>query len=484
LENAGISHCQWKSNEHLAEALTGLTDIDLLVDKAQAARCEAILAELSFKRFQSQPWARYPGIEDWIGFDSCTGRLVHVHLHYQLLAGAKHLKEHHIPWEKLVLDTAIKDPVYGVCITHPNVELLLLIARIALKSSRLRIARASLGRALFPEELVREFNYLLGQADRGEVLRYAGDLLGVECSKLIEGILRRGTLPDARTTWRLRSLVGRALKEHRRYSGPAIALQVAQKWVHSRSARALRKFRMAGQAGKRLHSGGAVIAVVGSDGAGKSAVSQELQRWLSWKIDTQKVYFGTGDGPVIAPIKVAKRLARAGSRGKAGTGSLARASQEGERRKPFVREIGSRVLGLTIALDRRRKARWAARVRLNGGIVVADRYPQNQFPAIFDGPRTRGDGENASRVGRFLSQRELQVYSQIERFPPDIVLKLHVPVDIAQIRKPDHSLDEILQKAVITNALEFPSSHVINIDASEPLDCVLLAAKRRIWESL
>jgi len=64
---------------------------------------------LGYKRFIAQAWARYPGIEDWIGFDEETGQLAHVHLHYQLVLGRKYVKEQHLPWEELVLDTAVQD---------------------------------------------------------------------------------------------------------------------------------------------------------------------------------------------------------------------------------------------------------------------------------------------------------------------------------------------------------------------------------------
>ena len=114
LEEAGVRHCQWKSNEHLSEALSGLTDIDLLVDKVQAPQCERILAGLTYKRLHSQPWARYPGIEDWLGLDERTGKLVHIHLHYRLLSGAKNVKEQPLPWEKLFLDSAIKDARFAL----------------------------------------------------------------------------------------------------------------------------------------------------------------------------------------------------------------------------------------------------------------------------------------------------------------------------------------------------------------------------------
>jgi thymidylate kinase len=213
-------------------------------------------------------------------------------------------------------------------------------------------------------------------------------------------------------------------------------------------------------------------------------VSSELQKWLSWKIDTHEVYFGTGDGLVSAPVKLAKNLAGVHNGRKDGPAAAAQDRPEGERRRSLVREIGSRVLGLMIATERRRKVLKANRLRLNGAIIVADRYPQNQFAGINDGPRVRAIENEAPRVGRFLARRELNIYDRIEEFAPDIVVKLHVPVEVARTRKPDHSIEEIRRKAEITDSLAFPHSQVIDIDASKPLDCVLLTVKKRVWNSL
>jgi hypothetical protein len=484
LEETGVRHCQWKSNQHLAEALSGLTDIDLLVDKAQATQCERILNGLSFKRFQSQPWGSYPGIEHWLGLDEGTGKLVQVHLYYQLLSGAKLVKEQHLPWEKLILDTAIKDPRYDIRITDPNIEMLLLIVRIGLKTSLPRIARGMLGQDILSKDLLAEFDYLLEQTDPAILQRYAAELLSPECAAEIGEIIRRGSPADPATVWRIKSAVSRAIQEHRRYAEAAGLVFAAQRRLYSLGARALRKLDIASQAGKRLHSGGALIAVVGCDGSGKSTVSKELQEWLSWKIDSHEVYFGTGDGLVSAPVKFAKNLAGMQVPGKARPAASVQERPEGKRQKSSVREMGSRVLGFMIAVERRKKVLKANRLRLNGGIIVADRYPQNQFVGINDGPRTRETGERSSRIGRFLARRELDIYDEIGEFAPDIVVKLHVPVEVARTRKPDHSVEEIRRKAEITDNLQFPYSQVIDIDASKSLDCVLLTVKKRVWNSL
>ena len=87
LEKKEILHCHWKSNQHLMDALSGLTDIDLLAETTKVHEVESILLQLGFKKVVSQSWCRYPGLDDWIGFDYDSGRLVHIHLHFQLLMG-------------------------------------------------------------------------------------------------------------------------------------------------------------------------------------------------------------------------------------------------------------------------------------------------------------------------------------------------------------------------------------------------------------
>src|SRR5437879_4701661 len=49
LNGAGIRYCHWKSNWKLAEALRGDTDIDLLVDRSDAARFQSLVASFGYK---------------------------------------------------------------------------------------------------------------------------------------------------------------------------------------------------------------------------------------------------------------------------------------------------------------------------------------------------------------------------------------------------------------------------------------------------
>ena len=117
-----LSICHWKSNEHLAPALDGLTDLDVLVDRRQHIELQALLAYSGFKRFTATPLRGYPAVEDYLGFDEATGRLAHLHLHYQLTLGQRHLKGYRLPWEARVLATRRLDPAHGVFVSDPALD--------------------------------------------------------------------------------------------------------------------------------------------------------------------------------------------------------------------------------------------------------------------------------------------------------------------------------------------------------------------------
>jgi thymidylate kinase len=120
---------------------------------------------------------------------------------------------------------------------------------------------------------------------------------------------------------------------------------------------------------------------------------------------------------------------------------------------------------------------------MRGSILITDRYPQNQFVGIYDGPRVaRKNAESGLR--KFFSKLEEQKYQEISKISPDIVFKLHVPLNVALQRKPDHNAENIQRKAEITNELEFAESKVIDIDASKPVADVLNSVKKNVWESI
>jgi hypothetical protein len=60
LNDCGVAWCYWKSHRHLNAALSGRSDLDLLVIRADHALLQRTLVECGFKLFPSAHFATTP----------------------------------------------------------------------------------------------------------------------------------------------------------------------------------------------------------------------------------------------------------------------------------------------------------------------------------------------------------------------------------------------------------------------------------------
>jgi len=142
LDDRGVAYCHWKSNDHLDAALSADTDLDVLVDPAGIDDVYAVFAELACRRGRVANARNDVGLEDFLGVDEESGRMVHFHVHYRIPGGERHNKRFRLPWERTVLETRVRDES-GVWVTAPDVEVVLLLTRYALKLRGRDIARGS-----------------------------------------------------------------------------------------------------------------------------------------------------------------------------------------------------------------------------------------------------------------------------------------------------------------------------------------------------
>ena len=131
LNEASIRYCHWKSNLRLPEAMQGETDLDLLVDRKHSEDFRRILYQHDIKPCMAAREMRYPALEDYLGFDQTSGKLFHLHVHYQLVLGEQFVKNYRIPIETQVLDSVHFDS--GVKVPAAEVELSILCMRALLK---------------------------------------------------------------------------------------------------------------------------------------------------------------------------------------------------------------------------------------------------------------------------------------------------------------------------------------------------------------
>lgn len=485
LDAEAIRYCHWKSNEHLGPALTGVTDVDALFDRRAAQRLAHLLtSDARFKRFVVKAGRGYPGIEDYVGFDPGTGKLTHLHVHYQLTLGEKFLKGHRLPWEEAMLATRVRDPEHNVWVTDPHLELLILIARAAMKLRWRDRALALMGHAYVRGSMLREMRWLAARVRSDRLIQIATPLVGPAAAHAAAAMIStRG--PSIGQLVAFRRLADPPLHAYRMYSGPGAARRMMFRewtWIWWRVSHWIT--RAPTRSTRTPPQGGVAIAFVGPDGAGKSTLTQAIAKWLSGEMAVVSTYGGSGKGTASQPRRWLQRVsAMARPTATIPTGPTAGSPSRSE--PTGLRLFGRLLWVLALARERRRWAQGVRQARSLGMIVLSDRLPQSQFAGLNDGPRLGHWIDSPSWLRRTVARREQAAFRLAELVPPDLVVRLHVPVDIAARRKPDTPLDQLQRKVEIVAQLTFPStSRVAEINAAQPIERVLAEVKQAVWECL
>lgn len=482
--DADIRWCHWKSNRDLAESMDGSTDLDLLVDSARLDDVYGIISDLGLRRGRVAGSRVDVGLEDFVGDCQATGNMVHIHTHWRLVSGEQHHKRFRIPCERLILDTRLPGEIEGTWVTNPGAETVLLAIRTGLKlrwRDRLGlIAKYKTSIADIGDEL----DWLVRHSTMDEIRSFAAQMLGAKAAAAAVELAEKG--PSTRRLLRLRRAVQRDFVLQTSARGAQARVQRwhrEEMWLRRGIAR--HWFPRPVLLGRGGPAGGLMVAIVGSDGSGKSTLNKALHKWFSLKIDVLPVYFGSGDGNsslILKPFKLVLKRVKRGSSGLEG------ASNTDDDPGRLNREPGlTRVAwALAVSLEKRQSLKRAFKARTRGLLVIADRYPQTQIPGINDGPQLRMWAESSSGLKRRLSAWEAAPYQRANRFPPDLILRLRVSPEVAAQRRPEHDPDDLKRRIRIVGSLEFPASlhGVVEIDADQPQADVFAAARRAIFEHL
>ncbi|PZF75537.1 hypothetical protein DK847_16970 [Aestuariivirga litoralis] len=472
----GIRFVHWKSNGHLAEALSGQTDIDMYADPAQRAVVRNILREQNALEMRSQPWGSYPDVEDWLLMDETTGRFLHVHLHFALVTGLRRIKHLRLPWGEALL--AHTDHALDAEWPTPTAEMELMILIVRMWAKMPPAKRK--GKLKLPHHVRAELDWLLSRADAARLKTLAGELLpGFDTAPV--GALAGNPPPTDEAVLAVSRSVYAALKDHHRMPWAEARLRGAALNLKATAAKELRKLRPATVTGKRAAGPGLVVAFIGSDGSGKSTLTAAIRKWLRYKLDVHGYYMGSGQGST----RLLDRLRHAvKARTKKSKKPKTPKTPEGEGAPRARKPAGflDRLLALhqlPATSSKRRALAQARRLAEGGSMVVLDRFPQMQVYGIYDGPRLQ---EGASFGWAAAAERE--GYRRLATLRPDLLIKLVVSPEVAHARKPDHSLSSIARKCALTRELDFAGVDVVSVDADQPLDQVMLAVKRTIWQRI
>jgi thymidylate kinase len=476
LDRGGVRYCHWKSNAWLSEPLRAESDLDLLVARADATRFQTVLGSLGYKPCVADG---SPSICHYYGLDEPSGRLVHVHAYYRILTGGAVLKNHRLPLEEMLLSGTRR--IGGIPVPDPAAELVSLVVRKMIESAA-PIEAAFLARER--TAVLEELAWLSAGASEGEISR----LLHEHLPDLdLDLFLKCREAMTSGTAVR-RLLLGRALssrlRRYRRYSGMRAAL------IRSSRLCAGLAGRLRGRRSSRvLLSGGGVVAVVGPDGAGKSTIVGELARWLGACIQVRSVH----------AVKPPPSVATAGLRGLLPL--LRRCAPR--YRKTAVDAAGGRgaeglrsgrlfllyaVRAVALAHERKRLLLRAHRMAAGGTVIVSDRYPTLQ-PGVPEGPALSFLLGDRNPLYAWVARLENKIYRAIP--PPDVVLHLEVPLDLACHRNltrekagAPKSTEIIRRRHALTTRLQFPGSPVHRVSTDGDLEVTLRSVKEIVWKAL
>jgi thymidylate kinase len=462
LREAGVGYCHFKSNAFLDRSHSGENDLDLLVARNDEARFAAVLHGLGFKLALRDAGA-LPGVLDYYGYDAPGDRIVHVHAHYQLIVGDDLTKNYVLPLQRAFIEQST--PAGDLRVPPAELELILLVLRLTVK--HLVWDAHALHRGPVPGSARAELAYLEARADPGLVHRHLRDLLPTVDVATYEAC-RQALGPGAGAAAGIRAglrLVP-ALRPYARRSRAQDLGLMAMRRANGLAARAVPRR----PSRKRLVAGGAFVALVGADGAGKSTAIKMLEGWLGRTFPVVRVHLGR------PPASPPRRLLTTASRGRSLGRKLA------GRRRPD-RSTEQAVLAVALARDRYLTFRRARARAAEGAIVISDRFPLPQL-ATMDAPRVERFAHPRRHAGlvRRLAELERRYYAMIAG--PDLLVVLRVDPEDAVARKPEEDPHFVRSRWAEIWSVDWESLGMHVVDAGAPVSEVHARLKSLVWPAL
>jgi len=465
LERRGVMYCcQWKGSWKKHRWMAGEGDIDLLVERATEPQFTAVLEELGFHRTTPPSGSRVAGMESCFGLDRATGRLIHVHVHYQLLTGGFWTTIYRLPFERAVLDSTVHRSVFRT--PAPEFELLVFAIRMVQRYRPRDLLRGEPG---WLKSIQGELDALLKQAELhrlGEVLAQHLPTMDLAFVDDCLASLRPGYSRWHRFT--LRRALHERLRAHSKT--PPLTMKLSRLAWSILTLRGRLDWRRTPK--KRLSHGGTVIALVGGDGAGKSTCVQELSRWLGSELDVIKAHLGRPPRSLFtlavgALLKVRQRIF--GEPGGA----------DGTQFPGYVQCLRD----VCTARDRYLLYLKARRFALAGGVALCERYPIPQNYELA-GPRLEPFAPRLSRnvLGRLMLAAERRYYQHI--LAPDVLIVLAIDPETAVQRKTTEPADYVRHRNRVVRDVNWIGSGAHFVEAGRPLGEVVEDLKALIWAEL
>jgi hypothetical protein len=441
-------------------------DLDVLVDRRALADLVTAVAPLGFRLVLAPPGFVTPAVLSLVAPHPDHQRLVHLHVHTQLVLGPSAQAQYRLPVERAVLGSVrhedgllVPTPAWR-WILHTLHETLRLNPRDALRTRAPEWIRRSDSTLA---ELERAADPTSVAAILARHVAFIPASLLAECAVA----LASDASQEARASAAVR--LRHALRSVRRDPPLGALARRALRALH----RAIPRVGRAGGPGRaRLAGGGFVVALFGGDGSGKTSSAYALSDWFGTLLDVRHFHLGR-------PRRGALTLL---------CGGTLRAARYVYSRIAipfFDRAVAHLELArvLCTGLDRRREHAAAHRHAAAGGISICERHPLREGDAHAGPSEVQGVALDArSRLADRMRLFERGLYARLA--PPDLTLVLRLPPEEAVRRKPEEPAEYVRRRAQLVSDGAWDGPGFRTIDASRPRAEVLREIRSRIWEAL
>ena len=479
LNEGRVAYCHWKSNEALDQSAKGSNDLDLLIGRDDAQLFEEIIARLGFKATHLPRWKQLPGVLDWYGHDEASGKLVHLHAHYQLTVGDDMTKNYRLPIEEPYIASAQSGALFKVPL--PEFEFAVFLVRMVLKHCTWDALLMLQGSLSSSEQ--RELSYLTERVDVDRMwalmtkhLPFVPRALWDRCLLALQ--------PGASVPYRAKTacLLERYLAACGRR--PWLADIYLKIWRRIRSLLRQKLFRR-GPIRVQPSAGGTLVALVGGDGAGKSTAASHTVRWLAKEFQTVGMHLGKPPRS-LSSTAVRRLMGIAATVHKSPDSSALALRQSLAAPDPkgmSVRHHARLVWEVLTARDRYRAFRRARRLASNGVIVVCDRFPLPQIKIMDSAVSALAVDVSRGGLFRYLARLERRFYDRISY--PDLLVVLRVHPDIAVQRKIGEESESYLRpRSEEVWHVDWQGTPAVVIDAGRPSADVLSEIRSLVWSRL
>ena len=232
-------------------------------------------------------------------------------------------------------------------------------------------------------------------------------------------------------------------------------------------------------------TGGKLISLIGVDGAGKTTLATFFAKWMSWKIDCRYIYLGTGDGKSSLLNRLKKKALKGKKPAATDSSSSPSESKAPMSFKKKIRRTMANIIYLSNSKYKYKSIRKINKLVNSGTIVITDRYPQLDYAGIYDGLTIQEIPGNdlLARYNRHLAGKERKLFETMSRFNPDIIIKLVIPVEVSNQRKPctPKELEMVKRKVAITETLHYKGSQEYIVDSSNDIEVTKHEVASILW---